>query len=271
MHLQAFITVKMNSADKVRLFLGFVTKCILLIILLSACTSKNIYNNKAFNPPVYFGTHVVEKDETLFSIAWRYGRGFKELASANNIPAPYLIKPGQIIKLEVSEQVYRKRDHSVGKTASVAPNVTERKQKSNSGYKKTTSKKPNNLKNIKWQWPHVGPILAKYKTQGSGHSINKGIDIGGRVGDSIFAAASGEVVYAGDGLLGYGNLIIINHNQRYLSAYGHNRAIFVKEGEKLNAGQKIAEMGKKTQRAIVHFEIRRDGQPVDPMRYLPNK
>jgi len=99
---------------------------------------------------------------------------------------------------------------------------------------------------------------------------NKGIDISGQIGDPIFAAADGEVVYAGNGLLGYGNLVIINHNEHYLSAYAHNRNILVKEGQIIKIGQKIAEMGSsESQQIKLHFEIRRDGQPVDPLKYLP--
>ncbi|WP_369602242.1 peptidoglycan DD-metalloendopeptidase family protein [Hahella sp. SMD15-11] len=100
--------------------------------------------------------------------------------------------------------------------------------------------------------------------------INKGIDIAGRIGDPVRAAADGEVVYAGSGLLGYGNLVIINHNEHYLSAYAHNRRILVKEGERVKAGQVIAELGATgTRTPKLHFEIRRDGKPVDPLKYLP--
>lgn len=102
--------------------------------------------------------------------------------------------------------------------------------------------------------------------------MNKGIDIGGELGDPIFAAAAGEVVYAGSGLLGYGNLIIINHNALYLSAYAHNRRILVMEGQSIKAGQKIAEMGRSgVEKPMLHFEIRRDGKPVDPLQYLPRR
>nr|WP_227519873.1 peptidoglycan DD-metalloendopeptidase family protein [Mangrovitalea sediminis] len=103
----------------------------------------------------------------------------------------------------------------------------------------------------------------------SGH-VNKGIDIAGQLGDPVHAAADGEVVYAGSGLLGYGELVIINHNEHYLSAYAHNSKILVKEGERIRAGQVIARMGATgAKRVELHFEIRRDGQPVNPERYLP--
>jgi lipoprotein NlpD len=159
-------------------------------------------------------------------------------------------------------------------------NVTEGKVSKQRVKSVTKYKKHNNFNNLKWQWPHLGPILAKYyisnkksvkKSNGQKY-INKGIDISGHVGEAIFAAAAGEVVYAGNGLLGYGNLVIINHNEIYLSAYAHNRRILVQEGQKIKIGQKIAEMGRsETSRPMLHFEIRKNGEPVDPMRYLPKK
>jgi lipoprotein NlpD len=120
---------------------------------------------------------------------------------------------------------------------------------------------------IEWRWPHVGTVIAAYSTSGK---VNKGIDIAGNPGDSVRAAASGNVVYAGDGLLGYGNLVIVNHNEHYLSAYAHNRKVLVREGEDVTAGQKIAELGSSgTDRPKLHFEIRKNGNPVNPVPYLP--
>jgi len=263
----------------VRLFC-FVTLCILFVLPNIACTPRSIYYDKKFNPPVYFGRHVVRKNETLYSIAWRYGRGFEELAEANGIKTPYLISVGQIISLERSSKssinmTKSSRSKGVRKT-----NVTKSKVSKQSVKSVTKNKKYKNFNSIKWQWPHIGPILAKYyvsnnktvkKTNGRKY-INKGIDISGRVGEAIFAAAAGEVVYAGSGLLGYGNLVIINHNETYLSAYAHNRRILVQEGQKIKIGQKIAEMGRsETSNPMLHFEIRKNGEPVDPMRYLPIK
>jgi lipoprotein NlpD len=257
-----------------------VTLCILFVLPNTACTPRSIYYDKNFNPPVYFGRHVVRKNETLYSIAWRYGRGFKELADANEIKTPYLISVGQIISLErSSKRSNNLTKHSSSKTLRKA-NVTKGKVSKQRVNRVTKSKKYKNFNNIKWRWPHLGPILAKYyvsnkktlrKTSGQKY-INKGIDISGRVGEAIHAAASGEVVYAGNGLLGYGNLVIINHSETYLSAYAHNRQILVQEGQKIKIGQKIAEMGRsETSSPMLHFEIRKNGEPVDPMRYLPSK
>ncbi|KZX80360.1 hypothetical protein A3715_19400 [Oleiphilus sp. HI0009] len=248
-----------------------VTKCILVFFALSACTSPDIYYNKNFNPPVYFGTHVVQSGETLYKIAWRYGRDYKELASANNIKSPYTVFVGQKIDLEVSASAIQSASNSASSSPSGSSNVTKRKRKPESRYKSTKNKNLNNSNNITWAWPHVGLILAKYSVNSRSRDINKGIDIGGAVGDDVNAAASGEVVYAGNGLLGYGNLIIINHSDRFLSAYGHNQTMLVKEGEPVRRGQRIATMGTKGQKPVLHFEIRKDGQPVNPEKYLPKR
>jgi lipoprotein NlpD len=120
-----------------------------------------------------------------------------------------------------------------------------------------------------WAWPHSGALLTRF-AESSGE--NKGIDIAGSSGDPILAAADGEVVYAGSGLLRYGNLIIIKHNERFLSAYAHNRALLVAEKDKVKKGQRIAELGSSgVDRNMLHFEIRLDGKPVDPLQYLPAK
>lgn len=263
----------------VRIFC-FVTLCILFALPNTGCSPRSIYYDKNFNPPVYFGRHVVRKNETLYSIAWRYGRGFKELAAANGIKSPYMISVGQIISLERSAKTSNNLTKSSRSKDTNTSNVTKGKVSKQSVKNVTKNKKHKNFNNIKWQWPHLGPIIAKYyvsnkktvKKINGQKTINKGIDISGRVGQTIYAAATGEVVYAGNGLLGYGNLVIINHNETYLSAYAHNRKILVQEGQKIKIGQKIAEMGRsETSNPMLHFEIRKNGEPVDPMRYLPSK
>lgn len=254
-----------------------VTICICATAVLTACTSKSIYLNKNFNPPVYFGQHVVRPGDTLYRIAWRYGRGLEELAQANNIAPPYVIIPGQKINLERSGSSSKTVLNKPRTSSSEKRNVTKSKETVSESKNVTEDKKYSNIKNIKWTRPHLGLIIAKYNSRSSGNMDglaqgvpNKGIDISGRIGDPVLAAADGEVVYAGNGLLGYGNLVIINHNEHYLSAYAHNRVILVKEGQIIKIGQKIAEMGSsESQEAILHFEIRKDGQPVDPLLYLP--
>ena len=118
-----------------------------------------------------------------------------------------------------------------------------------------------------WNWPARGTLLARFQSNGS---LNNGIDIAGQLGEPVKAAADGAVVYAGRGLIGYGEMIIIKHDETYLSAYAHNSRLLVSEGDQVKVGQTIAEMGSSgTDRVKLHFEIRRKGQPVDPLAYLP--
>lgn len=274
---------------KIVLFWLFVTFCILSALLISGCAPQSIYHDKNFNPPVYFGTHVVREGDTLYSISWRYGRDFKELAAENGISAPFVISPGQKISLERRLVAKTRTPNQVKSKSYKSKNVTKGKDVYKTSDNVTKIKKHKNFKDIKWQWPHLGPILAKYSnSEASGTTsrkngvssngrsdVNKGIDIAGHLGDSIFAAAAGEVVYAGSGLLGYGNLVIINHNELYLSAYAHNRQILVQEGQQVKQGDKIAEMGRSggsgLNKPTLHFEIRKNGQPVNPMKYLPRR
>jgi lipoprotein NlpD len=120
---------------------------------------------------------------------------------------------------------------------------------------------------VAWMWPATGRVLA-----GFSEATNKGVDIVGKIGDPVFASASGRVVYSGVGLRGYGKLIIIKHNQTYLSAYAHNSNLLVKEGQNVARGQKIAEIGSTdSSQAKLHFEIRRQGKPIDPLKLLPDR
>ena len=121
---------------------------------------------------------------------------------------------------------------------------------------------------VEWSWPAAGKVIASFN---EASSSGKGLDIGGKSGQPVFAAGPGKVVYSGSGLRGYGKLVIIKHNKTYLSAYAHNRQILVKEGQNVAKGQKIAEMGDSDADLVkLHFEIRRFGKPVDPIKYLPN-
>jgi len=252
--------------------------CLWLLFLLnqSACTSPAIYEDSHFNPPVFWGTHTVKSGDTLYSIAWRYGRDFQELAGVNKIVAPYRIFPGQKINLAIPQGYHHKPLQATDSKVSSKPAQVEKparkvsppiNKKIQSGT--TPVYKSQRDKALKWSWPHPGPIIDSFSTTGK---INKGVDIAGKKGDPIRAAARGEVVYAGSGLLGYGNLVIINHSESYLSAYAHNSRIFVMEGEQVKAGQKIAELGDTgTRRFKLHFEVRKNGQPVNPMRYLPKR
>ncbi|MEX2473995.1 peptidoglycan DD-metalloendopeptidase family protein [Marinobacter sp.] len=247
-------------------------------MLITGCNTAAIYQDDRYNPPVHWGRHVVKPGETLYSIAWRYGRDYRELGNANGISAPWTLKAGQVLRLDLR-----------GKVASSAPSGNTSKAATRPATRPTTkapskpepkpevSRAPNKksalpnqtqtVSNISWRWPHVGTVIAGYSTSGK---VNKGVDIAGKSGDAVKAAAGGNVVYAGSGLLGYGNLIIVNHDEHYLSAYAHNRKILVQEGEDVKAGQVIAELGSSgSDRPKLHFEIRKNGNTVDPMHYLP--
>ncbi|MCB5225538.1 peptidoglycan DD-metalloendopeptidase family protein [Alishewanella sp. 16-MA] len=216
-------------------------------------------------------SYQVQRGDTLYSIAFRAGQDFRTVAARNNIKAPYTIYPGQIIQLQAGTAA--KIKGSVTPTTSKSSTVKSVAASSQKGYVQERS--PVNITQsastavgrVSWQWPVKGPILARFSTAEQG---NKGVDIGGSAGSRINAAADGQVVYAGNALRGYGNLIIIKHNDDYLSAYAHNKRLLVKERQDVKAGQQIAEMGDTD--AVdtrLHFEIRFRGQSVDPLRYLP--
>jgi lipoprotein NlpD len=190
----------------------------------------------------------VRTGETLFTIAWRYGKDHRDLARWNDLGDGSLIFPGQVIRL-------------------TGPAATTRTTTSSS---KPASRAPPQIKPQPpppWAWPTRGEIVAEFDGRpGSG----TGLVIGGRVGQAVRAAAAGRVVYSGGGLIGYGQLIILKHNDTYLSAYGHNASLLVREGENIKKGQRIATMGEGPgQEPRLHFEIRRNGKPVNPRQYLP--
>ncbi|WP_347426582.1 peptidoglycan DD-metalloendopeptidase family protein [Pseudomonas sp.] len=240
------------------------------------------------------GAHTVQRGETLYQIAFRYGWDWKELASNNNLRAPYTIYPGQRISLARGGAAPTRVATTPATTptsrpapVTSAPAVTSTPARSNTSTAQTapatraptssasTSSTPATAPVIApgpvsaagWSWPARGTLLARFQSNGS---LNKGIDIAGQLGEPVKAAADGAVVYAGRGLIGYGDMIIIKHDETFLSAYAHNSRLLVKEGDQVKVGQVIAEMGSSgTDRVKLHFEIRRKGQPVDPLTYLP--
>jgi len=209
-------------------------------------------------------THTVAPGETVYSIALRYDLDYKKLSSINNLDNQYRIAPGQTLNLDVSG--YRPPDKSVQSVArsaasKIAGKVESSKNKSVNVPVRAAPTKPNHA--LQWQWPVKGEVLEEFQPDSG---LNKGIDIRGKLGEPVLAAADGEVVYSGTGLRGYGKLVIVKHNEQYLSAYAHNRVLVVAEGDKVKAGQKITEVGfSGTNTAKLHFEIRLDGQPVNPL------
>jgi lipoprotein NlpD len=159
------------------------------------------------------------------------------------------------------------RPESAKKTSQSSKNQTKRRKVVTQAKKPTKSIKKSG--SLRWHWPTHGHVIETFSSKSS---TRKGIDIAGRLGQGVKAASAGRVVYSGSGLRGYGKLIIVKHNEQYLSAYAHNRKLLVKQGDTVKLGQRIAEMGRSgTDRVKLHFEIRREGNPVNPMRYLPKR
>lgn len=230
----------------------------LAVLLGSACVSHNYapVEDLARPTPVLSGSHQVRRGDTLYSIAWRYGRDYRELAKINNIRYPYLIKPGQRLQLKAQS----------GSRPAVAARATRAPARSAPA---TAASSPQRALQTRgtpnWQWPLEGKLIGHFAGSGG-----RGIDIQASHSAAVRAAADGVVVYAGDGLIGYGNLVIIKHNETFLSAYAHNRELLVNEQKSVKAGQRIAEIGSTGKKSrVLHFEIRKNGKPVNPLRYLP--
>ncbi|VVO92986.1 Murein hydrolase activator NlpD [Pseudomonas fluorescens] len=271
-------------------FQRLVTGLVLSTLLVGCSSNKSsdvrvIERNKsvAQRPAVTTGQYVVRPKDTLFSIAFRYGWDYKALAARNNIPAPYTIHPGQTIRFDgrtgstpatvvssasstpsSSSRTTVFRRPANGATTSTAVVVPSVANKSAAVPMPAAGPAPTG-----WGWPSNGILIGKFSSNGS---LNKGIDIAGDLGQPVLAASDGTVVYAGSGLRGYGELVIIKHSDTYVSAYGHNRRLLVQEGQQVKVGQTIAEMGSTgTDRVKLHFEIRRQGKPVDPLQFLPRR
>ena len=204
--------------------------------------------------------HVVRKGDTLYSVAFRYGLDYKLIAEANNIDPPYTIYLNQ--KLALAKTKPRR---AVQATKLRQKTVTRK----SAGVTKNGRLSKSQSAKINWRWPVDGVVVNGFALSGK---VNKGVDIRGRLGESVGSAADGVVVYAGSGLRGYGKLVIVKHSDRFLSAYGHNQAILVKEGDKVKSGQVVAEIGSSgPNHEMLHFEIRKNGKPEDPLKYLPNR
>jgi len=232
------------------------------------------------------GYYSVKSGDTLIRIGMDNGQSWRDIARWNNIENPNLIETGQVLRVTPPEEagVVVRPVSSTNVVTSPAPasapsapatvtNTAAAVRPPASAASPPNSSTPaNNLANtdsaeetVSFQWPTRGNVLA-----GFDEVKNKGIDISGKAGDPVLAAADGKVVYAGSGLRGYGNLVILKHNNTYLTAYAHNQSLLVKEDQAIKRGQKIAEMGNSDADQVkLHFEIRRQGKPVDPAKYLP--
>jgi lipoprotein NlpD len=210
-------------------------------------------------------TATVRRGDTLYALARIHNITPRDLAAWNGLSEPHTIYPGQVIKLYPGQ----------GPVANTRPATTGSGTAAASGSRpagnvaaSSPAAVPVNS-GIAWRWPADGAIVGRYV---AGDATKQGVDIAGASGQAVRAAGPGVVVYSGAGLVGYGELIIIKHNEQWLSAYGHNRKRLVNEGQNVKAGDQIAEMGRTgANRDMLHFEIRYNGKPVDPVLYLPKK
>ena len=245
------------------------------------------------------GYYTVKPKDTLIGIGLEAGQSHKDIARWNNLENPNKIEVGQVLRVtppvagattaavaatpsDSGVAVAKPVSSSAATATPIAPGAVAKPASAPASgatasaspasspaaaatTAATTSSAASGEEDLGWIWPGSGPVLA-----GFDEAKNKGLDIGGAAGDAVLASSDGKVVYAGAGLRGYGNLIILKHNNTYLTAYAHNQTLLVKEDQTVKKGQKIAEMGSSdADRVKLHFEVRRQGKPVDPSKYLP--
>ena len=202
----------------------------------------------------------VKAGDTIYSIAWAFGLDYQALAAVNNLNSPYSIRAGEFLRMTIAPRWK--------KFTSPARFATQRASSSKTRIEYWKPSRSGQLVSH-WRWPVDEQIVRRYSI---GMNGNQGLDITGRYGEPVRAAADGIVVYSGSEVRGYGNLVIIKHSESYLSAYAFNKRIFVKECSRVRAGQKIAEMGRSNAgRVMLHFQIRCNGKPVNPLRLLTVK
>lgn len=223
---------------------------ILIAVLLASCASA----------PPRPATYTVKRGDTLYSIAWRHDLSYKDLARWNGIGRDYVIYPGQVLKLSPSAKT-RRTAQARSRSAPPARSATP---KAPPAVAPVVPKGPP----VRWAWP-VNGGKAVLTTRPNG---GQGLTISGRLGDEVRSAGAGKVVYTGTGLLGYGQLVIIKHNETYLSAYGHTQSVAIREGDTVRAGQRIATMGAGPNGSpMLYFEIRINGAPSNPLALLPQR
>jgi lipoprotein NlpD len=244
-----------------------IATAVAVMLLVSCVTVKE---------PIYVsrgpGWYTVKRSDTLYSIAWRYGLDYKQLARWNKIDVSSPIHPGQRLRLlKPSNQAVAASSTQKSNSKSTTSTKTTTQSKTTTKPKTTAINKNAQFSKrdpAKWIWPTQGKPLNTFLAS---KLDRRGIDIAGKAGQPVRAVADGKVVYSGNGLAGYGNLIIIKHSDTYLSAYAYCQERLVEEGRSVKSGKVIAKMGRRDNIAKLHFEIRRNGKPVDPMKYLPNQ
>jgi lipoprotein NlpD len=266
-----------------------IAAALLGLVLASCATQRAPVVTVDRSPPVQSSqcVHVVVRGDTLYAIAWRYETTVDKLAQLNGLTPPYLIHVGNRLVLDppvTAEPAAGKATSASGVVAMAVPQAQLHTQPDSrpvvagapvpppgaAPVPQAGSAGPRSsaASNGIWQWPATGNVTRQYDSNGQ----FKGINIQSRPGTPIQAAASGEVVYAGDGLRGYGQLVIVKHSEVYLSAYAYNRVMAVREGDKVTAGQRLGEVGGDAANpGRLYFEIRKQGDPIDPTRLLPSQ
>ena len=242
------------------------------VVVLVGCAGEAVVPvSDLTSPRGRYAARVVRPGDTLYMVAWEAGLDYRQLAEWNDLVAPYWMALGRRIRLSApggtkpgGDENTRTRVTALSSEESTAAEVVSGTSRSGAKSNALDSK----YRVSRWLWPANGPIIQHF----TGKNGNNGVDISGRKGTLIRAAADGVVVYAGSGLRGYGQLLIIQHNEVFLSAYAHNQALLVGEGATVGRGQTVAEMGDTdAESPRLHFEIRRDGKPVNPLDYLPGQ
>lgn len=225
-------------------------------------------------------TYTVRSGDTLFAIAWYSGNDYRDLARYNNLAEPYVIHPGETLRLVAPKpkvQIETRpapkptagHTRPISKQPPVDPTPKQAYGESEKAVNQQQVRRQFPAKVARWVWPAEGQIVGRFSNSESG---NKGVDIQNSQGSPIVAAAAGKVVYTGEALRGYGQLVIIKHTDTFLSAYAHNDRILVSEQQWVNAGEQIGTMGSSgTDSVKLHFEVRYRGKSLDPMRYLPRR
>ena len=260
-------------------------------VFLCACSSRHVpapvssLNNNINDYPsrinINGGKYTVQKGDTLYSIDFSAGKDFRELAKNNAIASPYIIVPGQVVSLlepskprvtaKTNQKHPAKKSSNLQKSNKKSKKELDKPKKRRYVQKQANQKisqsQGSSTKKLSWFWPAKGKITKRFSNKENGY---KGLQIANKKGTTVLAAAKGTVVYAGSALRGYGNLIILKHNDDYLSAYAHNSTLLVKEKQIVKAGQKIAEIGNsESSVTALRFEIRYRGKAVNPAKYLP--
>lgn len=263
-------------------------------VVVERSTEPAVSRSVRHDPRTTRREYLVVRGDTLYGIAFRHGVDFRDLARWNGIVPPHTIYPGQRLRLDGPGAMAQRTpraprtppptvpDRSITQMpvpagsmparplAPPAPTATPATASTPTVARPPTATAALLPKGpVSWRWPASGQLISRYV---AGDPTRQGINIAGNTGQPVYAAAPGEVVYSGAGLIGYGELVIIKHSDEFLSAYGHNRKRLVAEGQRVTAGQQIAEMGRSgAARDMLHFEIRRSGKPIDPLPLLPRR